>query len=78
MADELDRIGRREDYATAQRGLRSSDPIVREKSQRIHETIKRELSDGYYRSMRQSLIREARAGNSGNVKDIQDDDRLRR
>lgn len=62
----------------AKQGLKSSDPVMRKKAQVAVETINRELSSSYLSSARESLLREKRQGNKGNVLEIQNDDSLRK
>lgn len=71
MAD----AGREADLASLRREWHQASPAQRREIERTAQVIQKEQMDNSKRSMRESLIREMRNGNAGNVRDIQEEAR---
>lgn len=65
--------GRQEDIKELEKARKSApDKETLHNINKVERTIRAEQHDGYLRSARRSLIREAKSNRKGNVQDIQD------
>jgi hypothetical protein len=62
--------GRKADIDMLKTEYGRADPKKKKEIKESVDFIRKEQSDGYKRSGRESLIREMRKGNAGNVRDI--------
>lgn len=64
---------RKHDIADIEKGLRSSDPLMREVAGNAGKKIKKQLNDSWTRDAREKLVKETLNGNKENAFQIRDD-----
>lgn len=66
-------ISRKHDIQEVERGMHSSDPLMRKVATNAQKEISKQLRDGWTRSARERLITETLKGNKDNAKQVRDD-----
>lgn len=65
--------GRQHDIKEVEKGLKSSDPNIRDKAHKAGERIKNERHDKRVVEMRKRMIEETKKGRGDNANDIRED-----